>query len=118
MIVLSRGAAVPHEGVITTHSIDAAFAEAARIEQARGDAAEIFVGGGAQIFELALPRIERIYLTRVHGEVYGETRVSFLDMGTGPGLPEGFVAAAEPEPLDEHGATHRATFHVYERAHA
>jgi dihydrofolate reductase len=118
MIVVSRGAALPHEGVFTAPTIEAAFTEGERIERGRGEEGEVFVGGGAQIFELALPRIERIYLTRVHGEVHGEIRVPFLDASTGAGLPDGFVAATEPEALDEHGATHRATFHVYDRIHA
>lgn len=105
MIVVSRGAALAH-AVITVASVDAAFEEAARIERE-----ETFVGGGAQIFALALPRLDRIYLTRVHGEVHGDVRVPFLDGG----VPPGFVEAAPPEALDPTGATHRATFHVYDR---
>lgn len=94
------------EGVIVVSSIDAAFGAAERIERD-----ETFVGGGAEIFALALPRIDRIYLTRVHGEVSGDTVVPMLDGK----VPEGFVAVAEPEPLDPAGATHAATFLVYDR---
>jgi dihydrofolate reductase len=105
MFVVSRGEPLKH-AVVTVPSVEAAFEEAARVERE-----EIFVGGGAQIFALALPRVDRIYLTRVHGEVQGDTRVDFLDGG----VPPEFVEAAPPEPLDEHGASHRATFHVYDR---
>jgi dihydrofolate reductase len=112
MIVISRGAAIDHPAVITVSSLDAALAEAERIEPA----GELFVGGGAQIFVLALPLLDRIYLTRVHGEVQGDVRVPFLDTHERGGVPPGFAEVTAPEPLDEHGATHRATFHVYDRS--
>lgn len=110
MIVVSRkhDLALP-EGVVVVPSIDAAFAAAERFERE-----EIFVGGGAEIFALALPRVTRLYLTRVHGEVHGDTVAEMFDGG----VPPGFVEAAEPEPLDETGATHRAVFHVYDRGAA
>jgi dihydrofolate reductase len=38
-----------------------------------GDDDEVFVAGGAQIYRLALPRADRIYLTVVHAEVPGDT---------------------------------------------
>jgi dihydrofolate reductase len=97
------------EGVVVVPSIEAAFAAAERIERD-----ETFVGGGAEIYALALPRVDRIYLTRVHGEVTGDTIVPMLDGG----VPDGFVAVTEPEVLDPAGATHAATFHVYDRAPA
>jgi dihydrofolate reductase len=106
MFVISRGAPIPH-AVVTVPSFEVALEEAARVERE-----EIFVGGGAQIFALALPRVDRIYLTRVHGEVHGDVRVDFLDGG----VPPEFTEAQPPEPLDEQGATNRATFHVYDRA--
>ncbi len=106
MIVISRGAPIA-QAVVTVPSLEAALEEAARVEQQ-----EIFIGGGSQIFALALPRVDRIYLTRVHGAVQGDTRVDFLDGG----VPPEFTEAQAPEPLDEQGATHRATFHVYDRA--
>lgn len=36
---------------------------------------EIFVIGGSQIYAAALPYVQRIYLTRVHDEVQGDTRM-------------------------------------------
>lgn len=46
---------------------------------AAGDAAEVMVIGGAQIYELALPRAERIYLTEVHVAADGDTHFPDLD---------------------------------------
>jgi dihydrofolate reductase len=115
MIVVTRGAPIAHEAVTSVPTFEAALAAAERLEPPEG---EIFVGGGAQIFEIALPHLRRFYLTRVHGQVEGDVRVPFLDTTSGAGIPAGFVEAAPPEPLDEQGATHRATFHVYDRAEA
>ncbi len=43
------------------------------IEACGNDEDEVFVIGGAQIYELALPHTDRIYRTDVHQEVSGET---------------------------------------------
>ena len=40
---------------------------------------EIMVLGGAEIYRLALPVVDRIYLTSVHGEVAGDTLFPDLD---------------------------------------
>src|ERR1700689_3564433 len=50
---------------------------AARAAEARGGrgalAGEVFVLGGASVYEQALPEVDRVYLTRVHREVAGDT---------------------------------------------
>jgi dihydrofolate reductase len=53
-------------GAVVTHSLKEAIAAS------RGDT-EIFVIGGAQIFEAALPLAGRIYLTTVDAEPAGDT---------------------------------------------
>src|SRR5678816_4428678 len=45
---------------------------AAAISLAAADS-EVFVIGGAQIYELALPRADRLYVTHVEAEVDGDT---------------------------------------------
>jgi len=42
---------------------------------------EVFVIGGAQIYELALPRAERLYVTHVEAEVEGDTYFPAYDPG-------------------------------------
>lgn len=56
------------DGVEIAASLDEA------LERARdfGDL-EAFVAGGTEVFREALPRADRIYLTRVHAEVPGDT---------------------------------------------
>ena len=104
-IVLSRTSpTIP--GVIVSRTIEAALEEAKRIEPS-----EIFVAGGAEIYMLALPFVRRMYVTRVGGNVTGDTVVpAFVG-----GIPPGWDEVAEPEPLDAPGSSHSATLHIYER---
>ena len=47
--------------------------------RAAGDAPELMVIGGAEIYAMALPQATRILLTRVHAEVDGDTRLPPFD---------------------------------------
>ena len=71
-IVLTRQSEFAADECDVVSSIDAAIA-------ASGDAGEIVVIGGSEIYKLFLPLAERIYLTRVHIDVDGEVRFSELD---------------------------------------
>ena len=44
---------------------------------------EVFIGGGAQVYRVALERalVDRIYLTRIHAEVEGDTFLPEIDLG-------------------------------------
>lgn len=63
-IVLTRGDA-EIEGVTVVNSIDQALA-------AVGDAEEVMVIGGSSIYELVLPKVQRMYLSFVDGEFEGD----------------------------------------------
>jgi dihydrofolate reductase len=65
-IVLTRDRAWHAPGVIVVHSLQEAFDQA-------GDAPELAVIGGAEIFDLVLPLARRVYLTDVHAEIPGDT---------------------------------------------
>ncbi|CAN7578628.1 dihydrofolate reductase [Phenylobacterium sp. LjRoot225] len=77
-IVLSRdGSFEPHGALVCED-----FSEAVQIarEQAEEDGRdEVCVIGGASLFELALKRAGRIYLTEVEAEVEGDVRLSPID---------------------------------------
>lgn len=47
--------------------------------EAAGDAPEIMIIGGGEIYELFLPTADRIYMTRVHAEVNGDAIFASLD---------------------------------------
>jgi dihydrofolate reductase len=106
MIVVSRGEPALPDGVLRAASFEAALEQARRIE---GE--ETFVIGGAAIYEAALALVDRIYLTRVHGNVDGDTRVAALDGG----VPSGFELVHGPEALHHPQDSHLADFEVYER---
>jgi dihydrofolate reductase len=71
-LVLTRDAAWAREGAIPVRSLDDAV-------ERSGEAAELMVIGGAEVFRLALPRARRIYLTRIHAKVQGDTHFPPVD---------------------------------------
>ncbi|WP_417829349.1 dihydrofolate reductase [Thalassospira sp.] len=64
-----------HENVRITHNIEEAIELADEIAL-RDGVNEVIIGGGAQIYHLALPYTTRYELTEVHAEIEGDT---FLD---------------------------------------
>ena len=69
-IVISRSG-YSHEGCLSASSLEGAI-EIAQNEIKKNDGDEIMILGGAQIYALALPIANRIYLTRVHQEPEGD----------------------------------------------
>jgi dihydrofolate reductase len=71
-IIVSRQADLTHAGCTVVNSLEQA------IEAASG-AAEVMIIGGAEIYRETLPRANRIYLTRVHTAVTGDTHFPEID---------------------------------------
>ena len=69
-IVLTRDPAFRPDGVIVARTPEEALAIA-------GDAPEVIVFGGADVFRQFLPIAERIYLTEVDADVGGDTYFDF-----------------------------------------
>lgn len=65
-IVLTRDRQFQAEGATVVADFDAALAAA-------GEAAEVMVIGGAEVYAMALPHASRIYLTEVHAAPEGDT---------------------------------------------
>lgn len=77
-IVLSKDGSFEPQGAVVCED----FAEAVSIarEQAEEDgASEVCVIGGASLFELALQKARRLYLTEVDAEVEGDVLLSPID---------------------------------------
>ncbi len=60
------------EAIAVVHDWDGAL-------RAAGDVPELMVIGGAEIYAIALPRADRVLLTRVHADVDGDTRLPTFD---------------------------------------
>jgi dihydrofolate reductase len=71
-IVVTRTPGYRAPGAEVVDSLDAAW-------RAAEGAAEVFVIGGAALYESVLPLADRIFLTEVEAEVSGETRFPALD---------------------------------------
>ena len=71
-IVISNVPDYRAEGCFVAHS----FEEAVRLAEGDG---EIFVIGGGQIYKLAMPAADTIYLTRVHGTFEGDVFFPEID---------------------------------------
>jgi dihydrofolate reductase len=69
---------------------------------------EVFVIGGAEIFALALPRVEKMYVTWVEGEVEGDVTFPQTDWS------QWRETSVEQHAADEKNK-YRTTFCVYER---
>jgi len=103
-IVVTRDPNYRPEGVSVVHDPEAAL-------RAAGEAAEVMVIGGAELFRVFLPRARRIHLTRVHGDVAGDVMWPALDSR------EWQVVEREAHGLDERHAF-AMTFEVWERQQA
>lgn len=91
------------ENVFVAHGIDEA------VEKAKeSDAKEIFIIGGGEIFKQTLPVVGRIYLTRVHTTVEGDTSYPELDISAWK------LIQSDSFPADEKN-NYPYTFEVWER---
>lgn len=73
-VVISRSATYDDPQIRVARNLE----EAIKIT---GDDEEIFITGGAQIYTLALSQVDRIYLTRIHCELEGDTFFPEFDLG-------------------------------------
>ncbi len=111
----SVGRPLPNRrNIIITHQPDYAV-EGAEVAHSLQEAMalcignnEVFIVGGAEIYKQALPILGRIYITRVHTEVAGDTFFPDLDE-----LEWVLVSEENHAPDDRHAYAY--TFLVYER---
>nr|AIA11124.1 Dihydrofolate reductase [uncultured bacterium] len=70
-IVLTRDAGFAAEGVHVVHAWEEAVAQGAELAAGMG-AKSVAVVGGAEIYALALPHVQSIFLTKVHASPEGD----------------------------------------------
>jgi len=100
-IVVTRQPDWRRDGVVVAHTLDEAL-------NAAGNDPEPFVIGGQRIYELALPRVDRMYLTHVHAAVAGDRFFPLFD------ADDWRVTTLAEHPADERHA-HSFTIRQYDR---
>lgn len=73
-IILTRDTHYQAEGCIVINNPDDALTLVNNINQS-----EIFIIGGAEIYQLLLPKVTRLYLTEIHHQFQGDTFFPELD---------------------------------------
>lgn len=97
-VVLTRDTSFAPEGAVVVHNLEAALTQAE----------DVYVIGGAEIFQQALPYIQRLYLTEVEAELRGDTFLPAFDR------LEWREVSRESHPADEKNE-YPYTFLVFER---
>ena len=100
-IVITRDSGFSAEGALHATSLDEAIRLALECARMRG-IDEIMVIGGAQIYEASLGLARRLYLTRIHAAVEGDTYFPVLDKAE---WRETEAVECESGPKDEYGYT-------------
>jgi dihydrofolate reductase len=98
-IVISRQKDYSAEGIKLVSSLDEAIILGESINLING-AEEVMVIGGAQIYAEALDLADRVYLTRVHGQVEGDAYFPALDATSWRETGREDILAKEPNPFN------------------
>ncbi len=106
-IVISRNTELEIEGVRVVPDLGAALDLAQTIAEIDGRE-ELMVIGGGQIYQQALPLVQRMYLTEVHADVSGDAFFPEWDRSEWQEVAREFHTALAPNPYDY-------SFAVYER---
>ena len=104
-VVITRQSDYAPEGVTVVQTLE----DALRVAREAGDV-EPFIAGGAEIFALAMHRADRMYLTRVHADIEGDTFFPEFD-----DVSEWHLTDAEHCDADEKNE-HPFSFLTYDRA--
>lgn len=113
-IALTRGAASSEAGgwglgarkdLLVASSLDEAVSLVSSTDMSHDEA---FVTGGGEVYRLALPRTDRLHLTRVHATVEGDATFPEVDWS------DWRIIKSEPHAADEKNE-HDYTFEVWER---
>lgn len=100
-VIVTRQSDYQVDGAVIVNSLEAAQAAAT-------DDSELFIIGGGQVYEIALPLADRLHVTRVHTEVDGDTSFPAVDWD------QWELVSAERHGADEKN-DHDFTFESYQR---
>lgn len=97
-IVITRNPTFSTEGVTVVHTLDEAIAEARKVDKQLYQTDEIFVIGGAEIYNMAMPIATTLYLTEIHQVYDGDTYFPQFDKS------EWQEISRHPHPTDDRHA--------------
>ena len=100
-IVVTRNQDLELEGASVATSLEGALAEA-------GNAQDVFIAGGGEIYRMAMEMADRIVLTRVHAQINGDATFPTLDETLW------HRTSAERHEVDDRN-DHACTFEIWER---
>ena len=98
-IVVTRNGDWSAEGVRVAHSLEEAFSLAESIAEIDGRE-ELMIIGGDQIYQSALPLVDRMYLTEVHAHVEGDAYFPTFERDAWQEIAREDFSAADPNPYD------------------
>ncbi len=104
MVVVTRDPALGIPGVVVVSSLQ----EAVAVAVGAGDD-EVFVAGGGEIYRQAMAMAHRVYLTRIHADIEGDTTFPELD-------GEAWRLVSREDHEADEGNPYPYSFLVYERA--
>ncbi|CAE6705921.1 dihydrofolate reductase [Candidatus Nitrotoga fabula] len=99
-VVLSRNRALKMDGCAVVHSLEEAFKACA------GDD-EIFIVGGAELYALAMPLADIIYLTEIQQDMAGDAYFPELDKNSWLESVRERCSQETPQKLEFHFVTYR-----------
>jgi len=98
-IVISRDPEFSADGVKVVQSLEAAITLAEHVTVIDGGD-EAVVMGGAQIYEMALPMADRLYMTQVHADVDGDVLFPEFELSAWHELGREDFSASDANPYD------------------
>ena len=107
-IVISRDASFTAQGIKVVMSLPEAI-ELAESQVLIDGVDEAMIIGGAQIYALALPEVERLYITQVHADIEGDAYFPEFNRSQWTELGREDFSAQGPNPYDY-------SFIVYQRS--
>ncbi|MFY0657240.1 MAG: dihydrofolate reductase [Neptunomonas phycophila] len=107
-IVISRDASFTAQGIKVVMSLPDAI-ELAESQALIDGVDEAMIIGGAQIYALALPEVERLYITQVHADIEGDAYFPEFNRSQWTELGREDFSAQGPNPYDY-------SFIVYQRS--
>jgi dihydrofolate reductase len=101
-VVVSRNPKLQIEGCLIAHSLKEA------LEACAGDD-EIFIVGGAELYQQAMPLADKLYLTEIQQAVEGDAHFPEFNRDEWHETSREIRTQQHPQPLDYHFVTYRAS---------